>query len=214
MPLISPDLTELTTSSQATRLYNMIDFITGRGIANFYGADFEDATKLLTTMTFYAHKGYTTNGLNAASDISLDLTLSVNPMDVDGDVIITIPLLGYNGTGGTTTVGSSVTATLYHVDTAATATSLGVVAVSTSTPSIANNTAETAFFTGKVNVSKVFGQGEKLRLRVQTGAPGSGKQIYIGHDPANRDIIINTAWASSNWVSSQLKVLVPVRTNL
>ena len=213
MPL-DPDLTEFTTASQAIRTYNAVDFLTGRGIATFYGCDYEDGTYGLSTAVFYSNKGFTGTGTtNQANDAdAFEVVFTVNPMDVDGDVIINVPIYLFNARGSDYSPSTTVTATLSHVDKDANVTVLGTVSGGVS---VSLETAEAAVetFAGKINVSQLFGQGETMKLRVQTTAATYSK-IFIGHDPGNRDLNVPVTPSSGGWDVSQLKILVPVRTNL
>ena len=136
-------------------------------------------------------------------------------MDAEGDVILNVPIMFFNQGGGPAVLSSNITLTLSHVDSAGTATVLGTNAALVTTIEFPSGTGTLLVFAGKINISKVFGKSEKLRLRVQTtiepAVPASNQLIYIGHDPANRT---HTIPVSSTWVTSQLKILVPVRTNL
>ena len=67
MPLISPELTELTTTSPVSASFDWVDLASGTGFISFFGASATTGGFLLTTQSLYSNHIETASAAAAAN---------------------------------------------------------------------------------------------------------------------------------------------------
>ena len=196
MPL-TQDLTKFTTGTQSVATYDYKDLAAQTGYRSFYPMDFQGGTYALSTQENYSDVGYT----KGAADIDFDLLMKT-PETVKGDVIVNIPCLRHNKSGGSLTIGYTATVYIRKWD-GTTETDLGNAVA---TESISMGPTEYRY---KMNALKVavaethFAEGDTLRVSVVFVQTGS-EEIYFGHDPIDRTV--------TNWTEGpRMKVDIPFR---
>lgn len=193
----------------AVASYSYNEISSGRGILDLYGIKFEDGTYALTSSVMYPTTPATTAGNNTAGDYDFDLTI-VNPFEIRGDLIINVPFILWNGSGGSLSPSSDVTITVYEV-TGSTETSIGSIG-QTISGSYGGTSGGWFMVSGRIAVtSKVMKKDQKLRLNVVHTNPGTNCFVYLGHDPIGRS---GTQQAVGSWTTTQLKIFVPQKLNL
>lgn len=180
--------------------YNFIDVVQGRGILNLYGLRKSDGNYALTPNIVYSsfqqesagalatssEHGVLTIAQNAALDLDFDIEISGRSIDVEGQVVVQVPLiLGANIAGQS--VSTTVTATLYHWD-GSTETSLGSASKLVHTDTLGGSFSQGCIPTLIFEASaKKFNLGETVRLNIATTASGSNnKFVSVLHDPRDR----------------------------
>lgn len=205
MPL-PPKLTKFSTASEVIASYDFFDFAQGVGIKQFYAAVMVGPTYKLTTNIIFSNTGagIITAGGNTAGDFDFDGEFETT-IDIGGDSIIQVPVVGFNGSSGS--FSSLITITLYHVDASAVETSLGTF---NRTVSGSPSSGVGSFFsvTGLINIARTtLKNGEKLRLNIVNTAPGNNQFIYFGVDPANR---IGSGSAAQYFDTTQTIINLPI----
>ena len=190
MPLDSPDLTELTTVSQAIVSYEFTDIEDGTGVSTYFGFadDNTGATSYgLTKQNIYSKPEATAQSSAGGTEtkvVDFDLVMNV-PKTVNGDLVANIPITAVSNQDlGCRT---SVTLNVIHYD-GSTETSLG-----TKTSNYITNNGANILKDGITCLiipvdNRLFAAGEILRMKVTLTvtrlngiATGS-----IRHDPQNR----------------------------
>tara|TARA_R100001480_G_scaffold29257_2_gene39780 strand:- start:70 stop:726 length:657 start_codon:yes stop_codon:yes gene_type:complete len=199
---------------------DFIDFATGTGLEPFYPGDANSTSAdvpgsyFLTNATINSDVGSTQSGENAALDLDFDTVLN-RPITLEGDCVISVPLLHVNNGGGTADVTSTITGELQHYD-GTTETNLGTDTCAADR-SVNSQQRVHNRVTVKFTVAKTkFKKGDTLRITVKSSAPGSGEEIIIGHDPAGRtDLFTGSILGDTSWNgSAQILANIPIRANV
>lgn len=199
---------------------SFIEYASGTGIIQFFAGDANSTAAdtavgyFLTSATPYSDIGATPSGYNAALDLDFDVVLNRATV-IEGDCIISIPVMLGNNTGSTSDVTSTLTGELQHYD-GSTETNLGtdtcVVQRNVNNASLLHEVGTVKFTVARTH----FKKGDTLRVTVKSSAAGANKEVTIGHDPANRtDLFMVTALGDSAFAgTTQLIANIPILVDI
>ncbi len=185
---------------------DFLDVATGVGYKRFYlrgtntdaGGDLFELTTNETSGSDIENYRFTSVSDDENFDVTFTkpLKMATNDLEIWGTTRIV----------GSASQTYTVTITVYHVDVAASATSLGSIAWTSThdgTPKYRKRAA-------KIAVSeKIFKKGEKLRVRVQTSGSASSSEFYF--DPVGRRTATETDSSATidtkSWIAIPIQVL-------
>ncbi len=195
-------------SSAASISVGLTDFLTNRGYLTLLGGKTADRY-LASSIAFYSNQPdiVTEPGDNTANDIDFD-ALANTPLIMDGRGFVTVPLVHWNGTGGADDVATTLTVTLRKWD-GTTETDI-ISENATATIGVGATTSTGQVWTVDFDIPTTsFKATDTIRITVETTAPGVSKEIWVVHDPLDR----NTG-ANNEPDTSKLTALLPIKLDL
>ena len=198
MPL-PQKLTKYTTASPAIVTFDAEDFADGTSVVILKGS----TTKADTTTSYVLQK--TDNfsndietkviGMTTSFTKLMNLDFDLTPMELSrtakGTAVINVTL-AMQSTAASATCNGYIIANIKHVDAASAETNLGTAMSETITSPASAGGIKAKTVQIKIALTeKHFAQGETLRLTIEgwgkRNAGDNTQNIFIGHDPQNRD---------------------------
>ena len=191
MPL-APELTEFTTTSPKLVNYDWTDVIAGVGYVNYYPVETENGKELAITQSIYATNGKEyTSATNTTYDEDFDLTID-KPFDLEGDVLITIPVWFHNSKSSSyLDIASTITVKIRHYDgTTETDLATGSVTATANVPGspTGSDYDRDYMYSFSLSVPKThFSKDDILRYTISGTSTGDAQlHLRIYRDPAAR----------------------------
>ena len=173
--------------------YDWTDVIAGVGYVNYYPYESEDTKLLATTTAVYATSGKLYSNATAQTfDEDFDLTID-KPFDIDGTVLVTIPIFLFNNKTDEAQTPTSTLTVYIRKYSGTTETNLASDSVTTavSLTGVGGGTAQ-VIYSFTLPVAKThFASGDILRYTITGTSTGDAQLgVYVYRDPANRSVAI------------------------